>query len=90
MATARRHCPKDRERAAGSAADLLGLSAAPAFAVMAILTAAAEGDAQQVTCLDAAGGFAGGMVWMYVLMSVVHTAPWLRLISRRERSAERN
>jgi hypothetical protein len=28
-----------------------------------------------------------GMVWMYVLMSAFHSAPWLKLISSRRNGA---
>ena len=38
-----------------------------------------------MTCL---GGmepsFLGGMAWMYVLMSVFHMPPWLRLLAGRK------
>jgi hypothetical protein len=61
------------------AADGLSLLAAPTFAAMALLTAIGGGP------LDAfcsgASPF-GGMVPMYVLMSVFHAAPWVKLISR--------
>ena len=31
-----------------------------------------------------------GMVWMYMLMSAFHAAPWLRLITRRQHGAPRS
>jgi hypothetical protein len=31
-----------------------------------------------------------GMVWMYMLMSAFHSAPWLRLITRRQRGSPRS
>jgi hypothetical protein len=65
------------------AADWLCLAAAPTFAVMALLTAVLGGP-QDVLCAalhDATP--LGGMVWMYMLMSAFHLAPWLKLISGR-------
>ncbi|MGQ0661689.1 hypothetical protein [Sphingosinicella sp.] len=70
------------DRIAGRTADWLSLAATPAFALMALL-ASAQGGAADLLC-GAAGGFSpGGMVTMYLLMSVFHVAPWLRLISSR-------
>ena len=67
-------------------ANWLGLAAAPTFAAMALLTAASGGDSMGALCTSQGGqGVSpfGGMVWMYVLMSVFHAAPWLRLLRRR-------
>lgn len=65
------------------AADFLYLAAAPAFAIMALLTAVADGSR------DALCGASplGGMVPMYLLMSAFHLAPWLKLISHRRNQA---
>jgi hypothetical protein len=64
----------------------LSLAAAPTFAIMALL-AGTSGDASPDMLCSAAHHAAplSGMVPMYVLMSVFHAAPWLRLIvySRR-------
>lgn len=63
----------------------LCLAAAPAFAAMALLTA---GDAPDIMCASMHhASLLGGMAPMYALMSVVHAAPWLRLlpIGRNER-----
>ena len=58
-------------------ADWLCLAATPTFAVMALLTAMTGAD---MTCMSAPGVLpVGGMVPMYLLMSVFHLAPWLRL-----------
>ncbi|MEK1854676.1 MAG: hypothetical protein AAAC48_23140 [Phyllobacterium sp.] len=68
-------------------ADWLCLAAAPSFAFMALLTAFAGG--ADMICLAAqdASPFSG-MTVMYVLMSVFHSAPWVRLIvSRRSGTA---
>ena len=64
----------------------LGLAAAPTFAAMALLTAASGGDSMGALCTSQGGQGAsplGGMVLMYLLMSVFHAAPWLRLLHRR-------
>ena len=57
------------------AADWLSLAAAPTFALMALLVALAGGS-HDLSSLN-------GMALMYLLMSAFHSAPWLRLISRR-------
>ncbi|VIO72368.1 hypothetical protein CI1B_40120 [Bradyrhizobium ivorense] len=59
-------------------AHYLSLTAAPTFALMAVIAAAAPAD---VLCIGMAEPFSlGGMVPMYVLMSAFHLAPWLRLV----------
>jgi hypothetical protein len=83
-----------RETADGSArsgnpaglgvADFLCLAAAPAFAIMALLTGVLGGGPQDMLCSASPDASPlGGMVPMYVLMSAFHSAPWLRLISSR-------
>lgn len=65
------------------AASWLTFSAAPAFAVMSVLSVMPE--AAPTTCLGGPeGSFLGGMAWMYLMMSVVHLPPWLRLFARLE------
>lgn len=62
-----------------SAADWLGLAAAPGFAVMALLTAV-SGGGQTPICGAAQDPVSlGGMVPMYLMMSAFHLAPWLKL-----------
>ena len=63
------------KRTLGGAADWLSLAAAPTFAAMALVTAL--GGAPDMLC---AASPIGGMVPMYVLMSVFHGGPWLRLL----------
>jgi hypothetical protein len=76
-----------RYRAATSgAAEWLSLAAAPAFAVMALLSGFFGGGAMDAVCSAAHGGSVlGGMVPMYALMGAFHLGPWLRLISAGER-----
>jgi hypothetical protein len=68
----------------------LYLAATPTFAVMALLTWMAGGDADMMC--SAAHGVSplSGMVPMYVLMSAFHSAPWLKLIFRRRSAAPRS
>lgn len=72
------------------AADWLRLAAAPVFAMMALLTGAFGGDQSNPLCAVAQDAMPlSGMVLMYLLMSVFHLAPWLKLLSR-ERSSVRS
>ena len=64
------------------AADWLSLAAAPSFALMALVTTL--GDGPDMLCAAAhTMSPLSGMVPMYLLMSVFHLTPWLRLISGR-------
>jgi hypothetical protein len=65
-------------------AEWLGFAAAPAFATMAVLTAMQGGPADML-CAAMPGASLGGMVPMYMLMSAVHSAPWIRKLSDRRR-----
>jgi hypothetical protein len=73
--------------AALGAADWLGLAATPAFAVMALLSCMSGSDADMMCSAAHGVSLLGGMVPMYVLMSAFHSAPWLRLMSRRRSAA---
>ena len=64
------------------AADLLSLAAAPAFATMALITGVLGGGMEPL-CSATQGSLMSGMVPMYLMMSAVHSAPWLRLIASR-------
>jgi hypothetical protein len=65
------------------AANSLQLAAAPAFAIMALLTAVGGDSPSSVLC-GRPGSMSplSGMVVMYLLMSVFHSARWLELIRR--------
>jgi hypothetical protein len=70
--------------AALGAADFLCLAAAPAFAIMALLTGVFGGRPPDMICSAAhEASPLSGMVPMYVLMSAFHSVPWLKLISGR-------
>lgn len=72
--------------AARGLADWLGLAAAPAFAVMALLTAG--GDADICSSIQGAS-LLSGMSSMYLLMSVFHLANGKRQPIRRFRGSLR-
>ena len=63
------------------AADWLGLAAAPAFAMMALMTICLSGGMDPLCSATPFGSLVSGMVPMYVLMGAVHAGPWLRLIA---------
>jgi hypothetical protein len=65
------------------AAECLSLAAAPTFAVMALLTAVLGGGPLAMLC--GAASPLTGMIPMYILMSAFHAAPWLKLISNRNK-----
>ena len=67
---------------------LLSLAAAPTFAIMALLTGIQDGGMPGMLCSAAHDASPlSGMVPMYLLMSAFHSAPWLKLISRRRSTA---
>ncbi|HWU74510.1 MAG TPA: hypothetical protein VN137_13570 [Sphingomonas sp.] len=70
-------------RAAGGAglAKWLGLAASPTFTAMALLTSLSGGP--MALCSAIAGFPLSGMAPMYLLMSVFHATPWLKLIADR-------
>jgi hypothetical protein len=72
-----------REWLKASADCLLCLAAAPTFAIMALLTGIQDGDIPGILCSAAHDTSPlTGMVPMYLLMSVFHSTPWLRLITK--------
>jgi hypothetical protein len=81
-------CAGSRDEAGLGAADGLCLAAAPTFAIMALLTGVVGGGPQDMLCSAAQDASPlSGMVAMYLLMSVFHSAPWLKLLSRRRSGA---
>ena len=67
----------------------LGLAAAPTFAVMALWTAFFSGQ-PDVVCMAMRGSSAmSGMTLMYLLMSIFHSSPWLKLIIGRRNGSRR-
>ena len=72
------------------AGDWLYLAAAPTFAMMALLTGVLGGDQPDALCSIASASPFGGMVPMYLLMSVFHSAPWLKLIASRRGAVNRS
>jgi hypothetical protein len=80
------HLCRERNAAALGLADWLGLAAAPTFALMALLTGALGGSSPDILCAQDAS-LLTGMAPMYLLMSAFHTAPWLKLMSKRRSAA---
>jgi len=62
----------------GRAAEGLALAASPTFAAMALLAGLGE-DPTAIMCSAAGVSPLNGMPAMYLLMSLFHAAPWLRL-----------
>ena len=69
-----------RNGAALVAAEGLALAASPTFAIMALVTGVLGDGPAEMLCSAAHGSALSGMVTMYLLMSAIHMAPWLRLI----------
>lgn len=70
------------------AAEWLGYAAAPTFALMALLTGLLDGGQPDMLCAATHDAWpVSGMALMYALMSAFHLAPWLKLASRRRKSA---
>ena len=79
-----------RERPKASADCLLSLAAAPTFAIMALLAGVDGGRMSDMLCSAAHGASPlSGMVPMYLLMSALHSGPWLKLIANRRSRARR-
>ncbi|MGA7072220.1 hypothetical protein [Bradyrhizobium sp.] len=68
----------------------LHLAAAPTFTIMALLTVVLDSGLPNALCSAAGHLWPGGMAPMYLLMGVFHSAPWLKLISRRRSARPRS
>ena len=66
------------------AAGWIGLAGSPTFALMAWIAAT---DAPRMAICAAASDMLpiNGMTWMYLLMSLFHVSPWLKLASGRSK-----
>jgi hypothetical protein len=74
-------------RQSRDAASWLGLAASPSFALMAWISAH---DMQAMMCASGPGILPiDGMTWMYLLMSLFHLSPWLKLASALSRQFTR-
>jgi hypothetical protein len=74
---------------ASGPAGWLGLAATPTFAIMALWTDLFSGQPDML-CMPMQGSSPmSGMTLMYLLMSLFHTAPWLRLISSQRSGVRR-
>ena len=82
--------PESANVVALGAADWLCLAAAPAFAIMALLTGVPGGGAPDMCSAAHDASPLSGMAPMYLLMSALHSAPWLKLISSRRSGARRS
>jgi hypothetical protein len=80
-----------QERLKASPDHWLSLAATPTFAFMAALTAILGGGGHEMLCSAATPmSPLSGMIPMYLLMSAFHSAPWLKLVSRRRSDACRS
>jgi hypothetical protein len=61
----------------------LCLAATPTFALMALMMGVFGAGPMDMLCSAGNGSPLSGMAPMYLLMSAVHSAPWLKLVSRR-------
>jgi len=76
-------------RAASGAAGWLSLAAAPTFAIMALWTGLFSGHPDMLCMAMQGSSPMSGMTLMYLLMSLFHAAPWLRLISSQRSGVRR-
>ena len=73
---------EDNVAAAVGVARWLCLAATPTFAIMALLTGL-DRNPMDSLCSSGSAAPLSGMVPMYLLMSVFHSPPWLKLIFGR-------
>ena len=78
---AREDGPNSERHRAGPRQSLLSLAPAPVFAVMALLNDISPHDISDMVCSGAhIASPLTGMVPMYLLMTIVHAAPWWKLL----------
>lgn len=78
-----------RARVLSGAAEGLHLMAAPTFAIMALVTGISGNGAAATLCAHDASPL-GSMAAMYVLMSMFHLTPWLKLLSKRNATTDQS
>jgi hypothetical protein len=78
--TSKPHRTAGGNASARGAALWLCLAASPTFALLALVTAVSGAPDMMCSMGEGASPF-GGMVPMYLLMSVFHLVPWLKLMS---------
>lgn len=83
-------CASGGKTATFGAADWLSFAAAPTFAIMALLTSVVGGPADMLCSSTEDASSLTGMVPMYLLMSVFHSAPWLRLAASSRSGGRRS
>ena len=67
----------------GRALQLLSFAPTPTFALLGLLSASQEGSLASLVCSAGHGSSPlTGMVSMYLLMSVFHSTPWIRMIAQ--------
>jgi len=76
-------CDDEGAAAALGTTHFLCLAATPTFAIMALMTGVFGAGPMDMLCSAGHGSPLSGMAPMYLLMSAFHSAPWLKLISRR-------
>ncbi|HUD50504.1 hypothetical protein [Parvibaculum sp.] len=82
--------PAAGAKAAFGMAEVLSLAAAPTFAVMALLTSLLGSGPADLLCATAQEASPlGGMVPMYLLMSMFHSGTWLKMLACRKHSSRR-
>ncbi len=64
----------------------LSYVAAPAFATMAVLGGVLDDESASICSSNHGGVPLMGMVSMYVLMSIFHLGPWLKVVAKYNRS----
>jgi hypothetical protein len=72
---------REHSTAKGEAFGWLRLIGTPGFALMALLTGFTDSGRADLLCTGLTSPF-GGMLPMYLLMSVIHATPWMQMVAR--------